>query len=256
MKKTKEFIEKKWEQKFKALKDKAEYNLKLRQQDYRAKAEVDIDKKLEKYRKKTASYLARKKVEYDRKCKNEIRQSEWKEVKTYKLKSKTRNQLLQFALSIAQENAKLRDTDKQGNWVCISCNKKTSWSNWHGWHLFSRMLQWVALRKENINFQCRDCNYTTWPKWSTVMKEITNQVYKKNLIRKYGLDRYLELEEHMQKWFANIDKYSPSYTFLESYIPDLIEENEKLRKTKSFYKPWKNRRKQWESFVLKNPIKW
>jgi hypothetical protein len=76
MKKTKEFIEKKREQKFKALKDKAEYNLKLRQQDYRAKAEVDIDKKLEKYRKKTASYLARKKLEYDRKCKNEIRQSE------------------------------------------------------------------------------------------------------------------------------------------------------------------------------------
>ena len=76
MKKTKELIEKKWEQKFKAMKDKAEFNLKIRQQDYKAKAEVDIDKKLERFRKKTASYLARKKIEYDRKCANEIRQSE------------------------------------------------------------------------------------------------------------------------------------------------------------------------------------
>ena len=70
MRKTKELIEKKWEQKFKAMKDKAEFNLKIRQQDYKAKAEVDIDKKLERFRKKTASYLARKKIEYDRKCAN------------------------------------------------------------------------------------------------------------------------------------------------------------------------------------------
>ena len=76
MKKTKEFIEKKREQKFKAIKDKAEFNLKIRQQDYKARAEEDIDKKLEKLRKKTASYLARKKLEYDRKCANEIRSTE------------------------------------------------------------------------------------------------------------------------------------------------------------------------------------
>jgi hypothetical protein len=35
---------------------------------------------------------------------------------------------LEFALKIAQENARLRDTDADGNGYCISCGKRCSWA--------------------------------------------------------------------------------------------------------------------------------
>ena len=57
----------------------------------------------------------KKRLEYDRKCKNEIRKNQGKEQRQYKEKTISRNKKLQIALKLAQENARLRDTDKNGN---------------------------------------------------------------------------------------------------------------------------------------------
>ena len=58
------------------------------------------------------AYLNKKEEEYKRKCLNEIRQLQGKPKKEYKQQPITKNKLLQFALEIAQENSKLRDTDE------------------------------------------------------------------------------------------------------------------------------------------------
>lgn len=76
------------------------------------KTELELMRKIAKLEKKMNAYINKKRIEYDRKCKNEIRRLQGKEEKVYKQKPLTRNQKLQIALSIAQENARLRDTDK------------------------------------------------------------------------------------------------------------------------------------------------
>lgn len=252
MKKTKESIEYKWKRKWEILEKTAqESNLRIIA-DYRRRWNLEIEAKIDKLKRKQVAYLRKKKLEYDRKCKNEIRLLEWKEVKVYKIKSKTRNQRLQFALEIAQENARLRDTDKSGNWVCCSCWKVKSWWELAWWHRYSRKVQWICLWSENINAQCHYCNWATWPKGNTIEKERVNMEYDKYLVEKYWEDRINEMVDHMKKYYGNPLKYTPTDIFVRDYIPDLLDENERLWKTKDFYKPKKQWRKQWnEIYILK-----
>ena len=60
--------------------------------------------------KKEQAYIKKKELEYKRKMLNEIRQMQGKEPKEYKTKSKLNP--LNFALALAQENARLRDTNE------------------------------------------------------------------------------------------------------------------------------------------------
>lgn len=77
--------------------------------------ELEIERKVDQLQKKERAYLNKKRLEYDRKCKNEIRKNQGKEQRQYKEKTISRNKKLQIALKLAQENARLRDTDKNGN---------------------------------------------------------------------------------------------------------------------------------------------
>lgn len=84
---------------------------------------LEQERKASQIERKMNAYINRKRLEYDRKCRNEIRILQGKEEKKYKQKSISRNKKLQIALSIAQENARLRDTDKNGHGKCISCQR-------------------------------------------------------------------------------------------------------------------------------------
>lgn len=55
------------------------------------------------------------------------------------------------------------------------------------------------------------------------------------------------MEERLQKYISNPKKYSVTEIYLNEYIPELIEENERLRATKNFYKPSKNWRRIYEA---------
>lgn len=90
-------VEKKEKQKLQAIDDTVlEYKIKL----------------IAKIQRKNLAYIRKKELEYDRKMQNELRQLEGKPQREYKQKKWTRNKKLQFALEIAQENSKLRDTNK------------------------------------------------------------------------------------------------------------------------------------------------
>jgi len=248
MQKSPELIKKKWEVKLQQLKTKAELTHKQNILNLRKKLEQsqqqEFQKQVQKYEKRKNAYLKKKEQEYKRKCDNEIRILEGKPIKEPKHKKLTKNQKLQFALQIAQENAKLRDTNDKGQAHCISCWNFKEWEDLAWWHYESRQIQWICLRPENINAQCHKCNLVTWPLGNGHLKNQVQHYYKANLIEKYWEDRIQEMEEHKNKRITDPRKYSPTEPFLDEYIPDLILENERLRKTKTFQPAQrKNRRK-------------
>ena len=125
MQKTPELIKKKWELKLKQLKDKTELshkqNIVSLKQRLETTQQQEFQRQVLKYERKKATYLKKKEQEYKRKCENEIRILEGKPPKEKKFKKLNKTQKLQFALQIAQENAKLRDTNDEGQARCISC---------------------------------------------------------------------------------------------------------------------------------------
>ena len=112
MKKTPEQIRKKREQKKRQLHFLVERKEK---QKLQAIDDTVLEYKIKliaKIQRKNLAYIKKKELEYDRKMQNELRQLEGKPQKEYKTKKPTKNQKLQFALDIAQENSKLRDTNE------------------------------------------------------------------------------------------------------------------------------------------------
>lgn len=160
---TQEQIEQRWRYKLDQIEKnkqrETERKIKEREEKLHEKTQLEIARKKQQIIRKERAYINKKKSEYARKCKNEIRKLQGKPEKQYKLKPLSRNQKLQFALAIAQENARLRDSDKDGNAYCISCDRLVSRKEHAGGHGHSRTIQGVCLRESNINAQCHTCNY-------------------------------------------------------------------------------------------------
>lgn len=95
----------------------------------------------------------------------------------------------------------------------------------------------MCLEPENINAQCHKCNYTTWPKWDPVAKEMVNNEYDRNIEKKFWEWTTDRLKKKVTEYFqGTAEKYDLDYE-----IPRLIEENKRLWGTKNFYKPKRNR---------------
>lgn len=219
---------------------------------YRRKKEWELARIRVSVEKKEQAYIKKKELEYKRKMLNEIRQMQGKEPKEYKTKSKLNP--LNFALALAQENARLRDTNENWYWKCISCDKLCSWSELAGGHRYSRQILNVCLEKVNINAQCHTCNFKTWPMWKPLVKQEVNAHYDENIIKKRWQEKVDELRVLVHKWFQTSGEYRKRVRGnLNKIVPELINENERLRKTKTFYKPAKKWREKRELFVRMNP---
>ena len=114
MKKTETSIKAKWALKFLDLKKKKEKATERAIKHLTDKIDKFREYKIEKILRRQNTYLKTKEEAYRRKCLNEIRQLQGKPQRQYKQKAITKNKLLQFALDIAQENSKLRDTNAEG----------------------------------------------------------------------------------------------------------------------------------------------
>ena len=234
--------------------EKFKFEVKIR--ELRKDSEIECEKKITKIHRKTQSYLNRKYQEYDRKCKNEIRKLEWKPERVYKKKKKKLN-LVEFAMQIMQENAKLRDTDRSWNWICISCCKLKTRKELAWGHRYSRRIKNICLCTLNINAQCHWCNFTTWPRWDKIASDRVNAMYDENLDRKWW-KWTAELLSKMKSDYCKIwyDGYwiiGDETTYwtkedLEKYIEQLIDDNEIRWKGKDFYSPSKKRRKIREEY--------
>lgn len=247
MKKTRESIITSREHKYKQYCFTARIKKKQKIEKLIEQNQKNIEYQIEKIKRKHQSDCTKKKLEYERNAKNELRALEGKPQREYKQKKRTRNQKLQFALDIAQEIAKLRDTNEYGEAFCISCNQKKSWEELAGGHRWSRRIQGICLELENINAQCHSCNFTTWPRWDKQAMERTNLIYDQNAIEKYGLEKWEELAVCKNQCVIDPQKYAPSEAHLNALIPILIAENEWWRKQKKFYKP----KKKWQNLYQK-----
>ena len=236
-------ITKRWEWKIQEMYKKADFKYSVLAQNEEKKANKNLEYALEKIERKKKAYIKKKEEEYKRKMLNEIRVLEWKPKREYKSKP-PKLKPIQFAMEIAQENARLRDSDKDWRWRCISCNTMCEWWEHAWWHRHSRRFLNMCLEIENINLQCHTCNYTTWPKWDTVSKEKVNHEYDINLDKKYW-----EWTADKLKWMVVAYLHGKSTKYdLDLEIPRLIEENEKLWDTKNFYAPKKKWRAVWVKY--------
>ena len=111
--KTKESIIAKWKKVYEAAYAKAMWERKTKVEQEKERNKNNLDRKIAQIDRKILAKLKRKELDCDRKCKNEIRKLEGKEERVYKVKKKKLNKL-DFALKIAQENVRLRDTDDKG----------------------------------------------------------------------------------------------------------------------------------------------
>ena len=251
--KNREDIIRKREKKKSDLEKTEQLKLNKKNIEYRKKTDIEYHRLLDKAQRKARAYLNKKFLEYDRKCKNEIRKLEWKPQREYKKKKKKLN-LVEFAMEIMQENARLRDSDREWKGFCISCDKLVSWGN-HAWgHDYSRKVKNICLCTRNINLQCNWCNRTTWPRWNKVAEEKVRVKYNENLAKRYWEGAVYALKECYEAYFKKdydenwiigdkkINKARVESYLVEEYIPELIKENE-LRWTGKDFKGKKNRRK-------------
>lgn len=114
MKKTKESIKLKWNKYYESIYAKEMRNRKQKVEQLKEKNQLDLEKKINSIDKKTITKLKKKRADCDRHMLNEIRKLEGKPERVYKEKKKPFN-LVKFIAELMQENAKLRDTDLDGN---------------------------------------------------------------------------------------------------------------------------------------------
>lgn len=211
-----------------------------------------IEYEKEKNEKKKAAYIRKKEWEYHRRMLNEIREWKWRPKREYKSEWPKINPL-QFAMQIAQENARLRDTDKDWMWHCISCNRYCSWEELAWWHRYSRKFTNMCLEEENINAQCHTCNRITWPLWNPALKLKTNEEYDKNIVKKFGEWAITKLKWLVVEYTHRRASDPKKWYDLKKKIPLLIKKNEALWNKKSdnlkaTHKPWRNWSKIWEEY--------
>lgn len=148
-------------------------------ENYKKKLDEKYTKVIERYKKKQNS-----KLEYKR------RKLEWKKIpkKLEKKVNKTDSleKVKQRVLSKAQLYSRLRDSDENWYWKCISCWKRIHRTKWDWGHYISRANMSTAFNLNNINLQCKHCNW---------MLHWNIQWYRANLINKIWEEWVRELEE-------------------------------------------------------------
>ena len=244
--KTKESIQAKRDRKLEEMRIKADYKYSILFKNAAARLNTRIEYEKEKLEKKKRSYIRKKEEEYKRKCLNEIRELKWRPKREYKSDWPKINPI-EFAMEIAQENARLRDSDEDGNGRCISCGKLCSRGEHAGGHRYSRKFKNMCLEEENINLQCHKCNWITWPKWDPIEKWRVNNEYDKAIAKKFWEEANKKLARKVREFFNNTDTKSRAYN-LKQKIPYLIRINKELWATKNFYTPRKKWEKIWEEY--------
>lgn len=148
-------------------------------ENYKRKLEEKHLKAIERYKKKQKS-----KLEYQK------RKFEWKKIpkklERKVMKTNSLEKIKQKVLSLAQLYARLRDSDENWYWKCISCWKRIHRTKWDWWHYISRANMSTAFNLNNINLQCKHCNW---------MLHWNIQWYRANLINKIWEKWVRELEE-------------------------------------------------------------
>lgn len=115
---------------------------------------------------------------------------------------------------------RLRDSDSNGYFYCISCGQIKSWHNADCGHYFSRARMNTRFDENNAHSECRACN-----RFSSDHLD----GYKINLIRKMGEEEYekLRIRANMARRWSEFE--------LEELIKYYKEKAKVLAKDKNFH---------------------
>ena len=186
-------------------------------EDYKKKLDEKYAKVIERYKKKQNS-----KLEYQQ------RKLEWKKIPK-KLEKKVKKmpsieKIKHRVLSLAQLYARLRDSDENWYWKCISCWKRVHRTKWDGWHYISRANMSTAFNLNNINLQCKHCNW---------MLHWNIQCYRANLINKIWEEEVKKLEESKnQTRHRTLDELNIMQIALNTKIKEEYKKKNELWKWK------------------------
>lgn len=186
-------------------------------EDYKKKLDEKYAKVIERYKKKQNS-----KLEYNK------RKLEWKKIPK-KLERKVKKmpsieKIKHRVLSLAQLYARLRDSDENWYWKCISCWKRVHRTKWDGWHYISRANMSTAFNLNNINLQCKHCNW---------MLHWNIQWYRANLINKIWEEEVKKLEESKnQTRHRTLDELNIMQIALNTKIKEEYKKKNELGKWK------------------------
>ena len=134
------------------------------------------------------------------------------------MKKKPKNKA-KLACELAQQLARLVETDCNGNGFCFSCGKPTGYWESHGGHFQPKGRDYNAacLDRRNVHLQCIRCN----------MYEQGNPAgYASHMVQKYG-------KEVIEELFL-MSRHPNSKEVIEKYIIDTRKEIRELAKRKGF----------------------
>lgn len=189
-----------------------------------------IDKKREKMivkreEKKEAEKQKRTRVLLEKLRKDQIALKTWVRTLTPHEKAKQESTAYADACYLAQLDAKLRDTDNAGQWVCITCkDRKQRWEiEW--WHCIAKgKSKATALDYRNINIQCSHCNAVWWW-WGRY------DIYQKEVDIKWWVGTHNDLLRI--KAYRTKTNYR---NFIQGIIPDIEMKLEYKKFDVSYYK--------------------
>lgn len=140
-----------------------------------------------------------------------------------KYSKKTLPQLKELAQTHFNKFIRLRDTDDYGYGRCISCNKSMNIPSpdSHAGHLFPKTHSRLRFDEDNVNLQCKQCNYFKHSNGPNYMIGLEAKIGGLRLV---GL-KFRSRDKHPHKWdrFTLID-------IIETYKAECKE----LAKTKMF----------------------
>lgn len=149
-------------------------------------------------------------VMHDQMKKDIIALKTWVRTLTPHEKAKQESTAYADACHLAQLDAKLRDTDNNWNWVCITCKEQKTRLDLEWWHCIAKgKSKATALDYRNINSQCSQCNAIWWW-WGRY------DVYQKEVDIKWWAGTHNDLLKI--KLYRNKTNYKQ---FIQNIIPDI-----------------------------------
>lgn len=151
--------------------------------------------------------------------KDQIALKTWVRTLTPHEKAKQESTAYADACYLAQLDAKLRDTDNEWNWKCITCFDYFTWDQLEWWHCIPKsQSKAIALDYRNINSQCSKCNAVWWWWWKY-------DIYEVEVDKKWWAWTILDL--------LRIKQYKKK-THFQSFIQGIILEIEMKLEYKTF----------------------
>ena len=132
------------------------------------------------------------------------------------------NKLIKKAEKVFNEFIRLRDSDENGNFKCISCGYSRDRYSLHAGHYFSKQNSSLRFDERNVNGECENCNCHD-------SKHL--EKYLPNLIRKIGTAQFCILEELAQSGKQNFkwDRFE-----LINIIETYSQKAKQLKKSKNY----------------------